>query len=81
MVVFKSATVAFPISLEELLSIVVGPHPSGARIRWSSPISFVPLVASAHRIPITINPNVVGAWTYRPNPHDPGSRRRPYSDS
>jgi hypothetical protein len=59
------AAISLPVTLKELVSIVMRCHPASPKVRWSSPITFMPPVTPSHRIPITIYPDELGAWPWR----------------
>src|ERR1043166_1216786 len=67
MVVTNLSALALPISLVEELSIMTGRHPMRAGVGWTSPVSVVPFIAVAHRVPVAIYPKIVGARTSRLN--------------
>ena len=60
-VMFKSTSVSLPVTLKERLPIVTRWDPVGLRIRWSSPITFMPPVTVFHRIPIPAYPHELGS--------------------
>ena len=76
-VVPAAAAIAFPVSWEEPLSVVVRSHPMRAGIRRTAPVASMPFVMVSHRIPIALDPGEVGtgtawhgvthAWRRRPN--------------
>lgn len=80
-VMVKAAMIAFPVTLKELLSVVVRPHPSSTLIWWSRPVTFMPFVVPSDRIPITVYPHRLWAWTWRQNTNHMGARRGADSDS
>ena len=80
-IVVKSAMVSVPVAREELLAVMVRSHPPSALVWGPRPITSMPLVVRSVRIPITVYPNEVRAWTARLNANHPGLRRRANSDS
>src|SRR5215813_1876944 len=60
-VMFKSTAVSFPVTQKERPPIVTRRDPVSPRIRWSSPITFMPPVTVFHHIPITIYPHELGS--------------------
>src|SRR5450756_411914 len=81
MVVVDLATIALPVAVKVLLSIMVRCHPGCAFVRRTGPVSFVPLVAVAHRVLVAGYPNIPGAGTARLSPHYTVRWRRADSDS
>src|SRR4051812_37912783 len=73
--------VPVPVTLKELTSIMMRCDPASGRVRRSSPVTLMPLVFVSHRIPITVDPNVVGARTAGHDSNDAGRRGRTNSDS
>ena len=65
MVVTDVTAVAFPSAAEILAAVVVRSGPVRACIRWSRPVPIVPEPAPAHRIPVALNPLIVGAGLRR----------------
>ncbi len=57
-VVTYPAVIAIPITCEVLLPVMVRLHPMCAGIGWTRPVSVVPLVMSAYRIPVAANPHI-----------------------
>jgi len=76
MVVADLAVIAFPVSLIELLAIVTRSNPMRSRVSWTCPVSCVPLVVAAYRIPVAVDPGVTGARAARLNSLDPHRWRR-----
>src|SRR5882724_5509188 len=75
MVVARLASIAFPVTFIVLLSIVMRHHPLCSGICGTSPISVVPLIVVAYRIPVAGYPRILCARTSRLNPHDAHRRR------
>lgn len=67
MIVLKPTAAAFPIAFEEPLAVMMGRHPYGARIRRAGPISVMPPVVVANRIPVALNPCPLRTGTGRQN--------------
>jgi hypothetical protein len=80
-VMFKPATISIPVTDIELSSVVTRWHPSSPRIRWPSPISFMPFVVPSHWIPITVYPHELGAWSWGQNANNTWLRWRTNSDT
>src|ERR1051325_10743784 len=75
------AVFSIPVAFIIPLSIMTGFHPMRARVCRTSPVSVVPLIMVAHRVPITGDPGIAGAGTARLNPDHPRRRRRADSHS
>src|ERR1035438_8356448 len=73
--------IAIPVAVKVLLAIMMRCHPSGAGVVWTGPVSFVPLVAVAHRVLVAGYPNIPCARTWWLHAQDTIRRRRPDSDS
>src|ERR1017187_3852352 len=71
MVVGDSAAIAIPIAFIEKRSIMMRFHPVCADVRWTGPVSIVPLVTVAHRVPVAPHKGIAGAGTSRLNPDYP----------
>jgi hypothetical protein len=56
-VMFKPAAVSIPVTLKERLPVMMRRDPTSCRVRWLSPITFVPLVSPSYGIPITFHPH------------------------
>jgi hypothetical protein len=54
---FHAPAFSIPVARKELLSIVMWRHPVSPLVGWASPITFVPLIVSLHRIPIAFYPD------------------------
>lgn len=80
-IVIESTAVTFPVTFIILLSVVARFHPSSALIRWSRPVTIVPAIASALRVPITPDPCVILAWASRYNSNYTRAWRWANSDS
>lgn len=79
--VLKSATVAFPIAFVKLAAIVARANPASSLVGWSRPVTGMPTIAPACRIPISVHPKEVRAWPWGALANDPGRRRRTDSNS
>ena len=75
MIVREMAPIAVPVSFKESLSIVTGRYPACAFISRLRPISIVPFVMVAGRIPVARDPKIPGAGTSRLYPDDTGRWR------
>ena len=60
-VMFKPAAVTIPIAAIVTLAIMTRNNPVGAGIGWTSPITFMPHIASCGRVPIAAYPCVLRA--------------------
>jgi hypothetical protein len=80
-VVGDSAAIAIPVAFIEKRSIMSRSHPVCAGVRRTGPVSAVPLIMMAHRVPIAPCKGLAGAETSRLNPDDPRPRRRADSHS
>jgi hypothetical protein len=82
MVVRGVAVIAIPIAFKEALSIMMRFHPTRAGVGRTGPISLVPLIVAAYRVPVARYPGIIGPGTSWLNPKDTGRRRRAdsYSD-
>src|SRR5262249_16736976 len=63
-VMFKATAVSFPVTQKKRPPIVTRRDPVSPRIRWSSPITFMPPVTVFHHIPITVYPHELGSRLY-----------------
>jgi hypothetical protein len=81
MVVGDLAMISIPVARIILLPIVVGCHPACAGVSRAGPVSVMPLVVAAHRIPVSGYPGIVGSGASRLHPEDPNWWRRADSDS
>jgi hypothetical protein len=80
-VMFKPAAISVPVTAIEPPSLMMRYYPTGSRVRWPSPITFMPLVMPSHRIPITIYPCEFWAWSCRQDMDHTGPWWRANSDS
>jgi hypothetical protein len=71
-IVCHDAVVALPMSFKKTLSIVARTNPDGAAVRRPGLVPRTPMVMSADRIPISVDPNKVRAWTCRAQMKDAG---------
>jgi len=69
MVVGDLAALAIPVACIVALSVVTRFYPMCARISGTGPVSAMPPIMAAHRIPVAPYPEVSDAWTSRLNPH------------
>src|SRR5262245_33733297 len=60
-VMFKSTAVSLPVTLKKRPTIVTRGDPVSPRIRWSSPITFMPPVTVFQHIPIPVYPHKLGS--------------------
>jgi hypothetical protein len=81
MVVGDLAAIAIPIAFKEAFSIMMRLHPPCAAVRWAGPVSVVPLIMVAHRVPVARYPRIAVAGASGLNPHDTRSWRRADSHS
>lgn len=79
-IVLDAAVVAFPVTGEELLTIVPRSYPVRAFIRRTRPIPRMPAILAVNRILITVNPNVTGTGRLRTNAYHTWRRRRSNAD-
>lgn len=68
MVVRDLAVRAIPVACVVELSIMTRSHPVGAGVRRARPVSVVPPIVVAHRIPVAPYPNMIGARASWLNP-------------
>jgi hypothetical protein len=80
-IVLEATAVTIPVTAVELATFIARANPGGACVRRTGPVAFVPTVTTAVRIPISINPVVVGPWRHRPHPNHTGPRRWTDSDA
>jgi hypothetical protein len=80
-IVLDTAAVSFPIASIVLAALIARRHPVRAVIRRASPITVVPFVMVSYRIPVTIDPCIIRAWTRRNDADNRSRRRRADSDS
>jgi len=81
MIVREMASTAVPVTFEESLSIVTRRHPACSFVSRLRPISIVPFVMIAGRIPVACHPKISGARTSRMYPDDTGRWRCADPDS
>ena len=79
--VFKAASISFPITVIESLTVMARPDPPSALIRRPGPITPMPSVTPAHGIPITFNPYEFRSRTWGKNVNHARSGRRTNSDT
>jgi hypothetical protein len=75
-VVLIPAVFSLPITLIVPSAFIAGYEPLSARIRCPSPITLVPLPMVTDRIPVTVNPNVIGTRLNGTNTFVTRRRRR-----
>jgi hypothetical protein len=75
-IVLEAPAVAFPVPLEESTAIMMRHDPARSRIWRPGPISVVPLVVMADRIPVALDPDVLGGGTRGQNADYTGWWRR-----
>src|SRR5258708_6412585 len=80
-VVVDSAALACPVAFVKTLSVVAGGHPTRTRIGRPGPVSIVPLVAIAHRIPVAGDPKELRARSAGLHHHRARRRRGADSDA
>lgn len=81
MVVFNPASLAHPISAEIAPAFVVVRSPMRSRVGRQSPVAGVPAVVASNRIPVAINPEIVGPGANWPRGEHPWRRWRPDLDA
>jgi hypothetical protein len=81
MVVSDPAAIAIPVAVIEKRSIMTRLHPMCAGVRRAGPVSRVPLIAVAYRVPVAPYKGIAGAGTWRLNPNYTRPRRRADSHS
>src|SRR5689334_7282001 len=79
MVVGHLAVTAIPVAFIEALPIMTRFHPAGSCVCRPSPVSVVPLIVFAHRIPVARDPRIAGARSSRLNSNGAHRWRRPDS--
>lgn len=80
MIVVEPAVITIPVTVEEALSIVTRTHPARAGIGRPGPVAVMPSVVWPGRIPVTIDPDVVGPGTRGQDANDARRRRRSNPD-
>src|ERR1035441_5719461 len=81
MVVGDLAVIAIPVAFKVARSVMTRFHPMCAGVRRTRPVSLVPGVTVAHRVPVAAYPGIADAGTLRLNPDDPRPRGRADSHS
>lgn len=81
MIVLAATVIAFPIAFVEASAIMTGHHPYSTGIGRACPISVMPPVMMAYRIPVAFHPNELRSRSHRPDPYDSRRRRRADGDS
>ena len=81
MVVLHAAALAVPVSDEVAPSVVAGSNPSRSRVRHSRPITVMPFVVISDRVPVAVDPSIIGAGTDRTDAQHAGRWWRSYGDS
>ena len=76
MIVLKTAVFSVPIAGEESSAFITGGDPMRTDVGSASPVTGVPPPVAPVRIPVTVDPDVIRAGSYRPNAQHPGRRRR-----
>lgn len=69
MVVRDLAALAFPVTLKEAPVIMMRRYPACAGVRWTRPVSVVPLIVPAHWVPVARYPRIAGAGTASLSPN------------
>jgi hypothetical protein len=59
MVVLDLAVITIPVAFMEAFSIMPGFYPACAVVRWTRPVSIVPFIVVAHRVPVASDPGIV----------------------
>ena len=81
MIVLEPAAVTIPVTAIELPALIPRSYPDGAAIGRPRPISSVPMIAAAYRIPVPLYPVVIRARSHGPHLNHPGTRRLTNPDS
>jgi hypothetical protein len=63
MVVRDPAAIAVPIAVIVALSVMMRCNPARAVVRWTCPVSVMPLITISHRVPVARNPRISFTWT------------------
>jgi hypothetical protein len=79
MIVLAATVIAFPIAFVETLAIMTGHRPHSTGIGRARPVSVMPPIMMAYRIPIAFHPNEPRCRSDRPDAND--SRRRRWADA
>jgi len=72
--VFESSAIAFPIAVVIPSAFVAGTNPTCGCIRRTGPVSRMPPIVSAHRIPIAVNPHKFRPGTWGKNTNNAWGR-------
>src|SRR4051812_12369596 len=72
---------SIPASFKEVPTLVARSNPVRACIRRACPVTVMPAIPVAHRIPVTFYPHKPGAGRYRTNPDNTWRGRGPDGDS
>lgn len=80
-IVFNTAAVSLPVAGVISFAIVARRNPTRSLVRWPGPVSFVPFVVPADRIPVTRHPDVLRSWAWGNHGNHPRWRRCPSHDS
>jgi hypothetical protein len=75
MVMLEAAVWTIPITHEVVPTFPAGTYPMRSSIRRARPIAIVPEVAPPCRIPITVDPKIIGAGAQRVDSYYAGRRR------
>ncbi len=75
-IVLDAAMVAFPIARKKLPAIVMRANPVSPLVGRPAPISFMPAIMTAIRIPIPVHPKIARPGSGGPDCHNPRRRRR-----
>jgi hypothetical protein len=65
MVVMDVASAAFPMTGVVTAALIIRRHPIRIRIRRTRPVAVVPPILTVRRVPITLDPHVVGTGLWR----------------
>jgi hypothetical protein len=80
-VVLHAAAGAVPVPVEIASPLIAWSNPSGFRVRYAGPISFMPPIVMSNGVPVTFDPNETGARTDRADAQHTGRRRGTDCDS
>jgi hypothetical protein len=75
-VMLAASAITLPVSLEEVLAVVMRPHPMRTGIRRTGPIAIMPSPAVSHGIPVAIHPQEVMRGRRGTKSQHAGRRRR-----
>ena len=81
MVVVDSAAIAFPVACEVALSVMMRLHPACTRVHRTGPVSVMPSIVVAVRIPVASYPQIISAGAWGMNSQYAYRWRRPDSHS